>query len=68
MEADAASVAFPCISTGMFQYPNEEACDVAVSTVVEWLATHDAPRSVIFCCYDSEDAELYRARLGLENA
>lgn len=56
------TVAFPCISTGVFGYPKPEACDVAVSAVVEWLAKHDLPKLVIFCCFDPEDTELYRAR------
>lgn len=62
-EAGLATLAFPCISTGMFQYPGDEACDIAVATVVEWLATHPAPRAVIFCCFSPAEAELYRARL-----
>ena len=62
-EAGLDSLAFPCISTGVFGYPKGEACDIAVSTVAEWLATHAAPKLVTFCCFSSEDAELYRARL-----
>lgn len=63
MEAGLQSVAFPCISTGIFRYPKAEACDIALSAVTDWLATHTAPKVVTFCCFSSEDAELYRARL-----
>lgn len=63
-EAGLESVAFPCISTGVYGYPKEEACEVAVAAVAEWLATSDLPSSVIFCCFGAADAELYRARLG----
>ena len=62
-EAGLESVAFPCISTGVYGYPKAEACEVAVSAVAEWLATHELPRVVTFCCFGFEDAELYRARL-----
>ena len=62
-EAGLESVAFPCISTGVYGYPKPEACDIAISTVAEWLATHAAPKIVTFCCFSSADAELYRARL-----
>jgi O-acetyl-ADP-ribose deacetylase (regulator of RNase III) len=62
-EAGLESVAFPCISTGVYGYPKTEACDLAVSVVAEWLATHELPRVVTFCCFGSDDAELYRARL-----
>lgn len=62
-EAGVETIAFPCISTGMFLYPRKAACDIAVSTIVEWLATHPLPRIVTFCCFEPEDAALYRRRL-----
>ncbi len=64
-EAGLESVVFPCISTGIFGYPKAEARDIAISAVVEWLATHAAPKVVTFCCFSSQDAELYRARLAV---
>jgi O-acetyl-ADP-ribose deacetylase len=63
-EAGLVSVAFPGISTGIYGYPQEEACEVAVSAVSDWLTAHDLPRSVIFCCFGARAAALYRARLG----
>ena len=63
-EAGLRSVAFPCISTGVYGYPKAEACDVAVAAVIEWLSSHELPESVTFCCFDPEDADEYRARLG----
>ena len=65
-EAGARTVAFPCISTGAYRYPKREACDIAVSTVSEWLDDHELPETVIFCCFDPEDAALYRERLAAE--
>lgn len=62
-EAGCAEVAFPCISTGVYGYPKAEACDIAVSTVLEWLASNELPERVVFCCFTDADAELYRARL-----
>jgi O-acetyl-ADP-ribose deacetylase (regulator of RNase III) len=62
-EAGLSSVAFPCISTGAYGYPKAEACDIAISTVAEWLDASVLPRSVVFCCYDGESARLYGARL-----
>lgn len=63
--AELHSIAFPCISTGVYGYPKEEACAVAVAAVEEWIASNELPESVIFCCFGAEDAGLYRARVGL---
>ena len=63
-DAGLTSIAFPCISTGVFGYPIEDACDIAIATVVEWMATNPLPESVTFCCFSDEDADIYRARLG----
>ena len=63
LEAGLKTIAFPCISTGVYGYPKAEACEVAISAVVEWLAAHELPQKVIFCCFESEDAELYVRRL-----
>jgi O-acetyl-ADP-ribose deacetylase len=62
-QAGAASIAFPCISTGVYGYPKPEACDVAVDAVRDWLAGHDVPQQVTFCCFDPESAALYARRL-----
>ena len=61
--AGLRSIAFPCISTGIYGYPKEEACAVAVAAVEEWLASNELPESVVFCCFGAEDMGLYRARL-----
>lgn len=57
------SIAFPCIATGAHEYPRENACRIAVETVVEWLKANDLPREVTFCCFDDEDVKVYRERL-----
>jgi O-acetyl-ADP-ribose deacetylase (regulator of RNase III) len=62
-EHGCQSVAFPCISTGIYSYPKDEACEVAVSTVNWWLSEHAVPERVIFCCFHESDGELYRAEL-----
>jgi len=62
-EAGLRTIAFPCISTGVYDYPKEAACRIAVDTVSRWLAAHDLPDRVTFCCFSAEDAELYRRRL-----
>jgi len=65
-EARLDTIAFPAISTGVYGYPKEEACAVAVAAVSDWLDAHDFPRTVTFCCFESRDVGLCRDRLGLE--
>jgi O-acetyl-ADP-ribose deacetylase (regulator of RNase III) len=65
-EHSAQTIAFPCIATGTYGYPKGAACEVAVNMALKWLGTHELPREVIFCCFEEEDAALYRARLGRE--
>jgi O-acetyl-ADP-ribose deacetylase len=65
-ECGAKSVAFPCIATGTYGYPREQACEIAIQSVREWLSERAMPEVVIFCCFLEEDANLYRARLSHE--
>ena len=62
-EAGLRTIAFACISTGVYDYPKEAACRIAVDAVSRWLAAHDLPDRVTFCCFSVEDAEFYRRRL-----
>jgi O-acetyl-ADP-ribose deacetylase (regulator of RNase III) len=59
------TVAFPCISTGVYGYPPAEASAVAVAAVTDWLAANEFPRAVTFCCFLAGDVELYQAQVAL---
>ena len=61
------SIAFPCISTGYFGYPKEEACDIAVQTILGWLGDNDDyDMSITFCCKDDENYDIYQNYLDEE--
>lgn len=54
------SVAFCCISTGVFHFPNKRAAEIAVSTVEKWMADNpDAIERVIFNVFKNEDKKYY---------
>ena len=55
------SIAFPCISTGIYGYPAKEAATIALNTVRDTLLQCPSIEKVIFCCFSEEDAEIYRA-------
>ena len=59
------SIAFCCISTGEFRFPNDRACDIAVSTVRSWMARHPetSVKTVIFNTFKDIDHELYQNAL-----
>lgn len=63
-----ASVAFCCISTGEFHFPNEEAAGIAVKTVAGFLQTQTSVRKVIFNVFKDIDAEIYGHLLGAKAA
>ena len=56
-EMQCQSIAFPCISTGVYGYPKEEAAQIAVRTVREFPAV--SLQRVIFCCFSNADAQIY---------
>ena len=63
-EHDVHSIAFPAISTGVYGYPLEDAAEIAVKTVAQWLEDHaDYAMQVIFCCFDARTVRVYQARL-----
>lgn len=51
------SVAFPLISTGAYGYPFDEAVEIAVSTIQEWLAHNELPEKVVICAFDKRSKE-----------
>lgn len=59
----AHSIAFPCISTGVYGYPAEPAARIAVATVSSLLPELGSIHEVIFCCFSASDAAVYRKLL-----
>lgn len=54
------SIAFPCISTGVYRFPADMAAQIAVETVRSFLAGEAILERVIFCCFGREDWERYQ--------
>ncbi|XP_071834503.1 ADP-ribose glycohydrolase MACROD1-like isoform X1 [Apostichopus japonicus] len=63
-EPPIRSIAFPCISTGIYGYPKEAAAEVALKTIREWLDEHpDELDAVIFCVFLDSDVRNYEKLL-----
>ena len=57
------SVAFCCISTGEFHFPNEQAAEIAVQTVKSFLQKKTSVRKVIFNVFKDYDRDIYQQLL-----
>ena len=58
------SVAFCCISTGEFHFPNEQAAQIAVETVKQFITRQTSVKKVIFNVFKDFDKEIYARLLG----
>jgi O-acetyl-ADP-ribose deacetylase (regulator of RNase III) len=64
LENGLKSVAFCCISTGVFHFPNKRAAEIAVQTVKGWLSEHPGTMErVIFNVFKDEDKAYYEQLL-----
>ena len=62
-ENSLESVAFCCISTGEFHFPNEQAAEIAVRTVKEFLKKQTSVKKVIFNVFKDLDKAIYEKQL-----
>lgn len=55
-ELGSISIAFPCISTGVYGYPKKEACKIAVESIKE---INNSKIKVFFVCFEEDQYQLY---------
>ena len=67
-ENDLETVAFCCISTGVFHFPNQEAAEIAVRTVTDFLQAPSSIQKVIFDVFKDADKQIYQRLLGPSTA
>lgn len=60
-EHSLTSIAFPCISTGVYRFPKELAAKIAVETVSQSCLKFVNIKTVAFCCFSPEDYQLYQS-------
>lgn len=62
-ENNVESIAFCCISTGVFMFPRRRAAEIAVQTVMDHKKSTGSPIKVVFNVFKDEDLEIYRELL-----
>lgn len=65
-ENNAGSIAFCCISTGIFMFPNDRAAEIAVQTVQEYKAETGSKIEVVFNVFKEQDERIYRKLLSAD--
>lgn len=60
---DLSSIAFCCISTGEYRFPNDTAAEIAVKTVLNFLKEKERNLKVIFNVFKDKDFQIYRRLL-----
>lgn len=55
------TIAFPSISTGIYGYPIEQACRIAISETTAFLDKNPLPENVTLCCFSQKDLKIYEA-------
>ena len=59
IETKVTSIAFPAISCGVYGYPIEDACKIAVDTTCNFLKSHPELKKVIFTLFSDSDRDVY---------
>lgn len=63
VENNVRSIAFPAISCGVYGYPIENACKIAVDTTCSFLTTNPSVERVIFMLFSAGDLKVYEKYL-----
>jgi len=56
---EISSIAFPSISTGVYNYPFKDAAQIAIATVRDFTTEQTSLSEVIFCCFSNSDFKIY---------
>jgi O-acetyl-ADP-ribose deacetylase (regulator of RNase III) len=68
VERGARTISFPAISTGVYGYPPDQAAEIAVREVGQFLETSDAIDQVVFVVFDGSAEKIYRRLLDVPHS
>ncbi|UUV18519.1 O-acetyl-ADP-ribose deacetylase [Fusobacteria bacterium ZRK30] len=61
------SIAFPCISTGIYGFPKDLAAEIAISRIIDFLKDNVSIKKIIIVCFEEESFNIYKNLLSLYN-
>lgn len=63
----AKSIAFPCISTGVFRYPHDKAAEIAIAAVQRYLSENETKiEEIVFVTFNELDYKLYKQKVSID--
>ena len=62
-ENGCQSIVFPCISTGVYHFPKQEAAKIAIEAILKFKKEHKSIMDVTICVFDDENLTIYRKLL-----
>lgn len=65
-EHNIKTIAFPCISTGVYHFPKERAAQIAVKEIKNFLKNDKIIQQVSIVCFDDENYKIYENMLSLD--
>lgn len=63
IENNCNTIVFPCISTGVYNFPKKEAAKIAVGTISEFIRINNCNIKVTVCSFDSENYNIYKQEI-----
>ena len=67
-EGGLVSIAFPAISTGIYGYPIEQAAQVSVRAIADFLVEHTLPGQVVLCTFEDEATRVVESAMAAVRA
>lgn len=68
VEKNIETIAFPCISTGIYGFPKDLAAEIAISSIIQFLKGNTSIKKIIMVCFENESFKIYKKLLGLYNS
>lgn len=63
VENNIKSIAFPCISTGVYRFPVDQAAEIALKEITEFLKVNDSMEKIAIVCFDDATVKTYKSIL-----